>query len=238
MKKISAYIFMAIAIICLIFILLMLCPWFNITQKTFVGLESLTEDKILSVIELDNKNSNLFAFNSIKAKKNLKKNPYIEDVTITKKLPNSIIINIKERKVRGYVPYLKNYLYIDDNGLVLDVQSSYTQPRPVVVGLDFKTFSLGNPLPVESTQTFNTIVELSKLMTKYQLIEDVVKVDVSNPEDIHLYINNINVYFGDFTNSNKKISLLNEIIKQIPKEDKGFLHLENPDESPRFEFLT
>ena len=57
--------------------------------------------------------------------------------------------------------------------------------------------------------------------------------------DIHLFINNVNVSFGSFSDLNKKISLLNEIIKHIPQEDKGFLHLENPSEvPPRFEFLT
>lgn len=238
MKKVSIYFFMTTAIISLVFILLMLCPWFNISDKTVSGLESLSESKIFEEAGLSEGKLNLFAFNRIKAKMTLKKNPYIEDVKITKKLPGSISIDVKERKIRGYVPYLKNYLYIDDDGLVLDVQNSYTQPRPVVVGLDFETFSLGEALPVENSRAFDTIVELSKLMAKYQLIEDVVKVDVSNPDDIHLYINNVNVYFGDFTDSNKKICLLNEIIKHIPQDDKGFLHLENSNEPPRFEFLT
>ena len=119
MKKISVYFFMSVSLICLVFILLMLCPWFNISQKTVTGTESLSESQILESVGLNRDSVNLFAFNRIKAKSILKKNPYIEDVVIKKKLPGSILIAVKERKVRGYVPYLKNYLYIDDNGLVL-----------------------------------------------------------------------------------------------------------------------
>lgn len=229
---------MATALIALLVMLLMLCPWFNITTKTVTGIDDVSKEEIISKAGLEGGEINLFAFNGIKAKKELMKIPYIKDVKITRKLPNTIIISVTQRQIRGYVPYLKNYLYIDDDGVVLDVKDSYTKPCPVVVGLDFNTFSLGDPLVVKNTKSFNTIVELSKLMTKYNLLEDVIRVDVSDPEDIHLFINNVDVFFGDLTDSNRKIGYLNEIIKTIPAEDKGFLHLENTNIAPRFEYLT
>lgn len=238
MKKISAYAFMIIAIVALIAILLMLCPWFNITEKNVIGNENVSSEKILEEINLNNNSVNLFAFNRFSAIKKLKTNPYIENVKITKKLPNTLNINITERKIRGYVPYLKKYIYIDDEGMVLDVQSAYKQPRPIVMGLDFSTFTLGEKLPVGNEKAFNTIVELSKLMTKQELLETVIKIDVSDTKNIKLYVNNMIVYFGDMNDGNKKLATLKEIVKKIPKEDKGFLHLENSDEEPRFEFMT
>lgn len=238
MKKLSAYTFMTVAIIALIAILLMLCPWFNITQKNVIGAESVSAEKILSEAGLSGDNVNLFAFNKHKAIQKLKSSPYIEGVKITRRLPNTINITVNERKIRGYVPYLKKFIYIDDNGLVLDVQSSYKQPRPIVNGLDFNTFTLGEKLPVSDERAFNTIVELSKLMTKQELLETVIKVDVSDAENIKLYVNNMIVYFGDINDGNEKLATLKEIVKKIPKEDKGFLYLENIDEQPRFEFMT
>lgn len=238
MKKISAYVFMTAAIIALCVILLMLCPWFNIRQKNVIGNENVSSEEILSQAGLNGDNVNLFAFNRLKAVKNLKNNPYIESVKISKKLPNIINITVNERKIRGYVQYLKQYLYIDDDGLVIDVEDSYKQPRPIVVGLDFDTFTLGEKLPVDDESAFNTIVELSKLMTKQELLETIIKVDVSDTENIKLYVNNMIVYFGDIENGSEKLAELKEIVKKIPKEDKGFLHLENPDESPRFEYMT
>lgn len=239
LKKLSIYGCMAAALVFLVLILLMLCPWFNINNKTITGIDSLTEDTILKAVGLDGASVNIFAFNSAKAKKELKKNPYVESVKITKKLPDTILITVTERKIRGYVPYLKNYLYIDDEGRVIDVQSSYTKPRPIVKGLEFNTFTLGEQLPVDNKEAFNTIVELSKLITKYELLDSVVEVNVTNAEDIHLYINKVDIYFGDFSDSNEKISYLTEIIKTIPEDDRGSLHLENiKNEAPRFEYLT
>ena len=41
-------------------------------------------------------------------------------VSIHRKLPSTITVNIKEYKLRAYVPYMGSYLYINDYGRILE----------------------------------------------------------------------------------------------------------------------
>lgn len=238
MKKLSYKIISVIIIIAFTLMLMMLCPWFYITKTEITGIESLTEQQILSELDLTDQKTNLLAFNRIKALNTLKNNPYVDSANIKKKLPNILQINITERKIRGYIPYMSKFLYIDSEGRVIDVQSAYVKQLPIVVGLSFRNFTIGEILPVENSSSFNAVVELSRLMTDYNMLEDVIRVDVSDPDDIHLYINNIDVLFGDFSDSTWKINALNEIIKEIPKDDKGFLDIRDSSKVPLFTYLT
>ena len=151
-------------------------------------------------------------------------------------MPSTVIVNITEYKLRAYIPYMGNYLYINDNGRVLDVRNSFTKQLPVLVGLKFDKFSLGERLEVENPEAYDVMVELSLLFEKYSLLGDIVKVDVSDTTDIHLYIDKIDVDFGSFENVNKKILTLIEVIKQLDTSIAGKLNLTG--ENASFEFLT
>lgn len=216
----------------------MMCPLFYIKNTIITGNEIVTNDEILTILDLKNENTNLYAFNSFSGETSLLENPYIESVDFTRSFPDTLKIDITERKIRGYIPYMNSFLYIDGDGRILDVQSSYTTPLPIVNGLTFKEFTLGEKLKVSNKEKLDIVVELSKLMTKYELLDDVIKVDVSKPEDIHIYVNKIDVIFGSFTDYNWKISTLNEILKNLSPEDKGILDISSSDKIPLFTYLT
>lgn len=239
MKKTSFNIFAVIITFVSIILLLLICPWFNIVSVEITGLENIEKQAVLKDLNLTGNDVNLFAFNTFKAKKILYSNQYVESVKIKKQIPNRLVINVTERKIKGYIPYMiGKYLYIDDEGRIIDIQSSYIKPLPVVVGLKFNDFTLGEVLEVENKEAFNIVVELAKLMNKYEILEYVIKVDVSKPDDIHLYVKNIDVLFGDFTDANWKISTLNEIINKFSADNKGFLDLSDSKKTPTFRYLT
>lgn len=70
------------------------------------------------------KGDNLLLFSKGRAEKTLEKSPYIASAKLSAKLPHTMKITIKERKARGYVPYMGSYLYIDEEGRVLEVAGS------------------------------------------------------------------------------------------------------------------
>ena len=103
--------FMGVALIALIFMLLTLSPWLNIQNIEINGLETLEKPDVIRQMKLD-KQTNILSFNSFVAKRRVKSNYYIEDVNVKRKLPNTVTINITERKIVGYIPYINNYIYI------------------------------------------------------------------------------------------------------------------------------
>ena len=64
---------------------------------------------------------NLFLLSKREVVERLKNNPYIEDVAVVKKVPNSVFIQVKEKKVIGYISSEGNSYLIDSNGKIIDV---------------------------------------------------------------------------------------------------------------------
>lgn len=216
-------------------------PVFQISRIEIYGNEKVTNSQILEACGLTG-TDNIFAFNKSKSEATLKKIPYIADVEITKKYPDEVDINVKERRVSGYVQDIDNYLYIDKDGRVLDVKKTFSQRLPVVVGLDFKDFNIGQILQVSNKNSFSIVVELAYLFDTYDILDDVVRVDVKNEDDIHIFIYNLDVEFGGISDANEKIQILKQSVEAIPnaKTIKGFLNLKvrNGSEVGRFRILT
>ena len=157
------------------------------------------------------------------------------------RLPDNIVIEEKERKVRGYVPYMGAYLYIDEAGRVLDVQEACREALPMVKGLAFGNFTLGEVIPVENPEALDVVLYISQLMEKYELLDLVVEIDVSNPKSVYAYVNQVRVILGDMESGDTKIRYMAEIMKTIPKEDRGTLdlsELDKPNGTVVFRYLT
>jgi cell division septal protein FtsQ len=239
MKKLLSFSIWTFITLALVFVALCFFPYFNIANIEVNGIESLSEEQVTQMCGLD-KSCNLFAFNTVKAKNKLMENHYVKDVSFKKSLPQTLVINVTEYKVRGYIPYMNSYLYIDEEGRVLDSRRDMISQLPIVTGLSFDGFTLGEVLETDNPGTYAAVEELSKLFAKYELLGDVIKVDVSDTDNIHLYVNKLDVKFGDFDDANKKIVTLNEILKQVDTSVAGVLDLTtvNTNSSSTYKYLS
>ena len=230
-------IFIILLIIVLVLGGILFSPLFSIKTINVEGCEHFTEGEILEMAGLS-ENQNIFAFNARKARKNLKENTYIEDVTFDMNYPSEVNVTVKERKVRGYVPYMGSYLYIDEYGRVLDIREDMTEALPVVYGLDFSGFTLGELLETNNEEAFDIIVKIAQLMTKYNLLDMVVNIDVSDTKNIKATVNKVEVTLGEITDIDQKIRTMTEIIKNIPEKDRGTLDLSDLSKPWVFKYLT
>ena len=237
MKKIYTYILMGIALLIFIVMLLMLSPWLNIKNIEINGLETLEKADIIRQIKLD-KTTNILSFNNFIVKRRLKNNYYIESVKITKKLPDTVTIDITERQIVGYVPYINDYMYIDESGMVVDIKSSYTEPLPIIYGLNFDSFTIGKKLKTDNDEAFSIVMEITNAIKDKEDLKQILKIDISNLEDIHLYMENLDIILGNREGLNIKINTLNEIVKNFKPEEKGFLYIDDINKPPIFKYMT
>lgn len=236
-KKSPAKKLLFLIVIVLAVFAVLLSPVFNIKQINITEMKRYSKEEICSMIGVA-AGENLFAYSSQKAKKILIGNTYVERVKIIKSFPNTINIEINERKVRGYVPYMDSYLYIDEYGRVLEIKGSFTDPLPVVTGLKFNSFQLGEEIEAENKDAFDEVVVIAQVMTKYEMLDTVVKLDVSNTEKITAYINKIEINLGNITNCDEKIRTMAAVVKQIPEKDRGSLDLSDLSKPIVFKYLT
>ena len=219
---------------------LLLSPIFALKNVAVEGASHYNETQLCQMIGLS-EGDNILLFGKGKAAQILEKDPYIADAKLSMRVPDTIVIEVKERKVRGYVPYMGSYLYIDEAGRVLDVQEACREALPMVKGLAFGNFTLGEVIPVENPEALDVVLNISQLMEKYELLDLVVEIDVSNPKNIYAYVNQVQIILGDMENGDTKIRYMAEVMKTIPEEDRGTLDLSELDKrngTVVFRYLT
>lgn len=235
MNKTFIKIFAVLVIFVIIWAVFFKSPYFQIDTIQINGLDNLSEEQVKGMLTT-NEGNNIFSFSTSKCEKNILKSHYVENVSVSRELPHTIIIDLNEYKLRGYVPYMGSYLYINEDGLILDIQKNVTKQLPVIEGLNFNSFTAGEVLKVDNPSAFTTMVELARLFDKYQLLTDIIRVDVTNVNDIHLYVNKVDIEFGDMDNANRKLLMLIEVLKQLDTNYAGILNLTG--DNATFEYLT
>ncbi len=120
---------------------------------------------------------NIFRFRTGELKKLLLKDPYFENVTIKRKLPATIIINVQERKEAAVLGYKNGFAVLDKNGLVLRLTKDAPKVTEVV-GLNVISAKAGKPLKVNENSMLTDVLHMLRQTENSNLFFK--KIDVSN----------------------------------------------------------
>ena len=115
---------------------------------------------------------------------------------------------------------------------------SITKSLPVVKGLVFDQFTLGEVIQTENPEALDVVVRIAQAMTKYEMLDMVVELDVSDTSNIKAYVNKVEVNLGTISDYDTKVRTMCEIVKQIPENDRGSLDLSDLSKPIVFKYLT
>lgn len=209
-------------------------PIFNITNIEISGNEKNSIETYISLTKVELNTTNIFAVTKNRIIKNLKENPYVEKVIIKRKLPNTLQINIEERKVAYQVKYNNQYIYIDKQGYILEI-SEEKENIVKIEGLTNLENSIdkSNRLSDEDLTKLNTIIKIMNYC-QYNSIDN--KITSINCKDESNYVLNLEkekktVYLGDATNLSERILWLKTLLEK-EKGNKGEIFI-NGDLSNR-----
>lgn len=203
-----------IVAICALFLFL-LSSFFNIKEIVVENNELVSTDEIVSLIQI--KDKNIFSINNKILNKKLKENAYIENVSIKRSLPNKIILNIEERKIKYMVQLGEAYIYINNQGYILD-KSSEKKDVPILVGIvtDASKLQVGNRLDVSDLTKIDIANRIVECSANNGILPLISKIDISNSKNYTLYLESERktVYLGDCSNLNTRILYVNAILEQ------------------------
>ena len=236
-KRKPSKVLLVLGVLSLMVVLFIMSPFFAVKNINVTEMERFSQSEILEKAQLE-KGDNILFLSPRKIARTLEKDTHFESVEVSRQFPDTVDIEIKERRVRGYVPYMGSYLYIDEYGRVLEISSSYIKQLPIVEGLEFDRFTIGEKIDADNYEAFNVMVIIAQMMTKYDLLDNVVRIDVSDTNNIVAHVKKIEVNLGDISNSDQKIRAMGEIIKQIPEGDRGTLDLSDVTKPIVFKYLT
>lgn len=198
-------------------------------QNVYVeGNVHYTEEEIRNIV-MDGPLGNNSLYLSVKYKnKGVENIPFVDVMSVSILSPDTVKITVYEKALAGYVKYLDTYMYFDKDGCVVESSSVKTLGVPQVTGLTFDHVVLGELLPVENTEVFNSILNLTKLLNKYELAAD--KIYFHAMGEVTIYFGEIKVALGqDQASLEDKIMLLPNFLTELQGKS-GVLQMENYDE--------
>ncbi len=183
-----------------------------------------TQEEIQEIV-MDGPLGNNSLYLSLKyKKKGIEDIPFVDVMDVSILAPDTIKITVYEKALAGYVEYMDSYMYFDKDGYVVESSQIRTEGVPQITGLQFSSCTLGQKLPVEREDIFASIMELTKLLGKYELSPD--RIYFRNYTEITLYFGNVRVALGSGDNMEEKLMVLPTFLKNLDGK-KGVLRMEN-----------
>lgn len=157
--------------------------------------------------------------------------PFVDVMDVEVLAPDTIKIIVYEKVLTGYIRYMDTCLYFDKDGYVVENSSVRTAGVPEITGLQFNHVVVGEQLPVEDEAVFVSILNVTKLLRKYDL----------NADRIHLKDGEVTIYFGqiraalgnDPSSLEDKLMLLPELLLSLEGKS-GILQMQKLDEKYTF----
>ena len=150
--------------------------------------------------------------------------PFIDDFEVTMDSWQSLKIRVYEKNMVGYVRYLGQNVYFDKDGIVVESSTQELEGIPQISGVTFDSLAIHQPLSVEDPTIFDTILSITKLLTKYDLDPDEIRFGAGG--ELFLQLGDVKVALGTGENLDEKISRLKQLEGDL-KDKSGTLHMEN-----------
>ncbi|ONI38890.1 hypothetical protein AN639_06875 [Candidatus Epulonipiscium fishelsonii] len=194
-------------IIILSFLLILVLPVWNIKNINIEGNKYYIDDDIKIILGLD-KPTHILTLSQSDVENSKKILPFIKEIHLDKVLPDTINLNIVERTPLGYIPFSGGYIILDEEGYVLAHHEQKIEKLPIIEGIKINKFLVGEKLVPVEDEEFIVLKEILSILNKYNLQEEVTTINVSDTEQIHLYINSLDVIIGDIKEFEQKIRWL------------------------------
>lgn len=156
--------------------------------------------------------------------------PFVDVMDVDILAPDTIKITVYEKSLAGYVEFMDTYMYFDKDGYVIESSDIKTVGVPQITGLKFDFLVLGEQLPIEDGGVFETIMDITKLLGKYELL--VEKIHYKSHSDITLIFDKIKVSLGSDERLEEKIMDLPVFLKDLQGKS-GTLRMENYSEDEK-----
>ncbi|MFZ5352674.1 MAG: cell division protein FtsQ/DivIB [Bacillota bacterium] len=216
-----------ILIICIIAAFLLSSSIFQISRINVNGNKNVAAEEIVRLSSI-HYGQNIFRINVKKSMRGIFQNPYIKMIKIRRTIPNTITIDVIEREAIAIVPFVGSFLNIDEDGMIVKISTAIDKPDlPVINGLQFETFKIGEPLNIEDKTQLEVTVNVVREMKKASVIDKIIEVDVADIYNIKLKTDSdIKVNMGDDRELGEKMSFAKSIIEDLEKNNlKGTIEM-------------
>lgn len=208
--------YLSIFFILISIIIYLQSPLSNVKDIEVQGNKIVSESTIIKNTKIDH-DTNMWEINSKKINKEIENNPTIKSVNIKRQLPSTILIDVLEYKVVGYVKTKDNYSAVLENGkIVTNGESGFDLSNaPLLHNFkdDKKLKRMTEELNELPDYLFNMISEIFWIPSK------------NNEYKIEMFMIDgftVNTTIREFS---KNMEVYPSIVSQLEINDKGIIHV-------------
>lgn len=197
---------MIVLMIAVLITLSLKLPYFDIKSIQVANNSNLTTEEIVKSSGIF-KGSNIFYVNLSKSKDNLLSNSYILDVNIKRKLPSTVLIEVKERSAAFYIKADNKLYVVDKNGVVLEEKDSINGMKLTKLdGVNGNSIKIGKTLTVDDSRKIDVIRNITELMSADKSGIAMTKLDITDIVNLKAYYGNMCVKLGTGENLKDKLN--------------------------------
>ena len=189
-----------------------------------------TNEEIIDMVMTDKMCDNSIYLSLKYRNKSIEGVPFIEKMSVEIVSPETVRINVYEKAVAGYISYLGRYMYFDRDGIVVESSLEASSTVPEVLGLSFNYVIIHEKLPVEKQEVFEEILDITQLLSKYNLHAN--KIFFDSEYNVYLYFDGIEVSIGTKDYIDEKIIQLQYILPNLEGKS-GILEMKDFNEDTK-----
>lgn len=202
-------------------------PVFNIATINVYGNNKNSVDTYVSLSGIKINETNIFAFTNETIKNRIKENSYVEEVKIERKLPNTVELYITERTVDYQTEYLTSYIYLNNQGYILEINEEEEKDILKILGLNLISGNIkeGQRLENEDLIKLDVALKITNYL-KYNSVEnELTQIDVTDEENYILEFNKEDkiAYIGNSSSITEKMTAVRKIL-EMEKGKKGKIY--------------
>lgn len=154
--------------------------------------------------------NNIIRVNKPKALREISDLPYVKTVKIRRKFPSQINIAVTECTVAAYTKFKDLYVYIDENGKVLEQSDVPPETTGCVLsGVTVKECNVGEIISFKKSGQLEVYQKVMTEIFKSQFFGKVTIIDVTDTENVKFTVNNsLEIILGNTEDLEYKIGFL------------------------------
>ena len=215
-RKIRLIIFLLLVVVIGIITYLLKSPTFALKDVEIKGNNQLTTEEIFAQSGLELGKSIFSSFNIV-TKVKLKQNGYIEDAKVSKKLPNIIQIEVKEREKMFQIETKTRYFIdIDEQGYIIDC-SQERENLIVITGMEITEENIEQKKRLENEDLnirMENILHIKKETEQIGIFEKLTSIQIGEEYILKLDNDGITINLGDCTDLKNKIYYVQSILEK------------------------
>lgn len=220
-KKKSGFVPAAIILILLALVVVLLGKFVFVIRNVQVGgTANISAQEIARAAALDY-GSSIFLVSEDKIRHNIDSLGSIELVSVKKKLPWTVVIEVDQRRCAAAVVHQNEIVQLDENGYVIDIGKRLPAGSVYFSGVHIVSCRVGSMIMADAGQV-ELMSAIVRAINKAGAARYVKEVDIERAQDIRITcVNNTKVTVGDGTNIDNKIAWMTAAITDLTQRGQN-----------------